>query len=482
LRSKTNLPLIAFEEEDFYEYFPGNWVTVDLFQQSFARLFANYSRNWRDNALKAVANSKGESVHYLTDEEFVEEYREPPWVVVNRTFEASNLDFTINEPRRYQDHPYEPILTDRIRGNRVKFADLSSGEKILMSFSLCLYYAQEDRQIIDYPRILLLDEIDAPLHPSMAKSLLRTIREELVGRYGIKVILTTHSPSTVALAEESSIYVMFKTAENRLKKTTKDKALAILTAGVPTLSIDYENRRQVFVESSYDVSFYEKIYEKLKDKASANHLIPEISLDFISSGLSRKGGSCAQVKKIVNTLYRCGNKNVYGIIDWDLKNQGNPRIKILGKNKRYSIENYILDPLLVAAFLLREKWINRLSLGLNKDEVYTDLRNFDNARLQIVANFIVDKVRNHISPLSEGTQVSCTYAGGQLIQIPEWFLQIQGHQLEKILKEIFKELKRFTKEFELKNEITRKIVDDIPSLISKDLILLFQEIQDVGNV
>jgi AAA15 family ATPase/GTPase len=144
-----------------------------------------------------------------------------------------------------------------------------------MSFALCLYYAEDRRQLVDYPKVLLFDEIDAPLHPSMTQSLLRTIQDVLINRHGIKVILTTHSPSTVALAPETSLYAMSKTESKtelrRLQKTTKDKALTILTTGVPTLSIDYENRRQVFVESQYDAQFYEKIYEKLRDK-----LIPEI--------------------------------------------------------------------------------------------------------------------------------------------------------------------------------------------------------------
>jgi hypothetical protein len=114
---------------------------------------------------------------------------------------------------------------------------------------------------------------------------------------------------------------MNKTGENRLQKTTKDQALAILTSGVPTLSIDYENRRQVFVESQYDVEYYEKIYKKLK-----NYLTPGISLDFISSGV-RGNGNCDQVKEVVNQLYKKGgNRTVYGILDWDLKN--NERLMI----------------------------------------------------------------------------------------------------------------------------------------------------------
>ncbi|MFM2311724.1 MAG: hypothetical protein RLZZ04_1000 [Cyanobacteriota bacterium] len=476
LQKNIDIPLIAFEEDDFYENFPRSWQPVDMFQQSFGRLFADYQRNWLNNQLKALANSKGQSVSFLTDEEFLEKNGEPPWDFVNKILETANLDFRINEPPMYEDRPYEAILTDQIRNTQVKFADLSSGERILMSFALCLYYAEDRRQLVDYPKVLLFDEIDAPLHPSMTQSLLRTVQEALIDRHEIKVIMTTHSPSTVALAPEESLYAMSKNEQQRLQKITKDKALAILTTGVPTLSIDYENRRQVFVESQYDVQFYEQIYRKL-----TSYLTPEISLNFISSGVAGKG-NCEQVQDVVKHLFQGGNRTVYGIIDWDLKNQESERIKVLGLDNRYSIENYILDPVLVGLFLLREKYIKSFDMGLDENITYIDLARLDDNVLQLVADFVVEKVKIHIPPKTEGIKLSCEYLGGQLIQLPSWFLQIQGHQLEKELKEIFPQLKRFQKESQqLKKEILSKIIDDIPALIPKDFVLLFQKIQDFGT-
>jgi hypothetical protein len=231
----------------------------------------------------------------------------------------------------------------------------------------------------------------------------------------------------------------------------------------------------VFVESQYDVQFYEIIYNKLK-----NYLIyPEISLNFISSGVAGQG-NCDQVEEVVNRLYECGNRTVYGIIDWDKKNDGNERVKVLGHGKRYSIENYIFDPLLLGAFLIREKWIERDEIGFNSNETYVDIAKLDNDRLQVVANFIVSKVKNFAPPTSEEKNISCEYVGGQVISLPSWFLQIQGHRLEEILKDIFPKLKGLQKTpSQLKLEILRKVVDDIPTLIPKDLISLFEKIKNV---
>jgi len=476
LQEKTQTSLLALDETDFYDNFPKSWLPIDMFQQSFGRLFLEYQLNFLNNRLKELANSEGDTVSFLSSEEFIEQYGEAPWTFVNSILEIANLDFRINQPAKYyEDRPYEPVLIDQIRGNQVKFGDLSSGERILMSFALCLYYAEDRRQLVDYPKVLLFDEIDAPLHPSMTQSLLHTIQEVLVNRHGIKVIMTTHSPSTVALAPEASVYAMYKTDIQRLQKTTKDKALAILTTGVPTLSIDYKNRRQVFVESQYDAQFYEIIYNKLKNDLR----YPEISLNFISSGVAGQG-NCDQVEEVVNKLYEGGNRTVYGIIDWDKKNDGNERVKVLGHGKRYSIENYILDPLLLGAFLIREKWIERDEIGFNSNETYVDIAKFDNDRLQVVANFIVSKVKNFSPPTSEEKNISCEYVGGQVISLPLWFLQIQGHELEKTLTDIFPKLRGLQKrQSQLKLEILRKVVDDIPTLIPKDLISLFEKIKDV---
>jgi len=465
------LPLFAMEQDDFYGAYPKMWQPVDLFQQSFARLFTAYQRHWSQNKLKAIGQTEGASVVPLSEAEFLAKHGQPPWEFLNEVLESAELDFRINAPYKWDDRPYEPILTDAKRDIHIKFTDLSSGEKILMSFALCLYHAGDPNSSVDFPKVLLFDEIDAPLHPSMTRSLLRTIQLILVEKHKICVILTTHSPSTVALAPESSIHVMRKHGGNRLQKTAKDTALGILTAGVPTLSVNYENRRQVFVESKYDVEYYSGLYQHSKP-----HLIPEISLVFIATGPGGNG-NCDQVRTVVNQLVAGGNRTTLGVIDWDLSNSKSGAVFVLGEGERYSIENFLLDPTLLALLLLREKFLPPERLGLPQNHRYTDMMALTQNSFQgLVDHVVADVIAAGALPVT-GPAIDLEYVGGLKLSAPEWFLRMQGHSLEQCFKQAYPQLQRYRNEPDLKAAIITKVVDDFPQLIPATIVSLFRSLQ-----
>ena len=458
------------DSEDIFEHYPMNdgLENNDVFSQSFSQLFKRYQVRKLDNEFNEFRNQKDKKVKFLSEASFLKRYGEAPWEFVNKIIAEAKLNYHINSPvNQDRDAPFELKLVNDINGAEINFNDLSGGEKVLMSLALSLYNSNYD---IEYPQVLLMDKPDAPLHPSMTKQFLQVIENVFVKGKNVKVILTTHSPSTVALAPENSLYQMNKN-NPRIVKTTKDKALKILTFGVPSLSITYENRRQVFVESNNDVKFYERVYEKLRDK-----LVDEISINFISSGVGGQG-NCDQVKEIVNQLTRYGNNFIYGIVDWDLKNNGNDHIKVLGYKKRYSIESYIFDPLLLAAFLLREKYIERQNVGLQQHETYTDFIHFDSDKLQSIVNFILLALKDKLTS-QDTTSQACTLVNSKSVSIPNWYLMCNGHDLELAIKEEYQPLKKYTKEGELKSKIIETVIDDIPSMLSVDLMELLLGIQN----
>ena len=241
--------------------------------------------------------------------------------------------------------------------------------------------------------------------------------------------------------------------------------------GVQSLSMHYQNRRQVFTESHYDAEFYEAFYEKLRSR-----LIPEISLTFIAAGGAKDGG-CAHVRDVVSKLHGAGNGTVFGIIDWDCVNSSTDRVKVLGQGLRYSIENYIFDPILIAAFLFRERFVSREELKLTEEETHADFTRFSDDRLQGIADFVVGKVKQRLTSEVATDTIEYCYVGGSSICVPSWYMTMQGHDLEGLLKSTFDELKRFHREGDLKRAIISKVIDELRSLIPDCLLKLFSSIQ-----
>ena len=129
---------------------------------------------------------------------------------------------------------------------------------------------------------------------------------------------------------------------------------------------------------------------------------------------------------------KAGNGSVFGVIDWDTKNEENGRVFVLGYGQRYSIESYILDPLLIGALLLREKVdiAHRDRMGVTGNETHVDLRDFGNDRLQRIA----DVVTIHLGYDVAQDRLECEYVNGRRIQIPKALLTSKGHELETLIK------------------------------------------------
>lgn len=466
-------------QEDIDNHYPAVTTEMnEIFNHNLSAIFKRYFdiKN-KNNILSFLNQFHNQNNPVLSDSEFIGKYGTPPWDLMNSILDNSNLAYELTfptDPNPYDEKPFQTRLINKITRSEVNFSDLSSGEKTLMCLALAMYNSEKE---MGFPDLILMDEPDASLHPSMAKQFLSTIQDIFVKKHNVKIIMVTHSPSTVALAPEDSIYTVNQncSGNKKITKSSKDTALKILAAGVPSFSINYENRRQIFVESRYDVEYYEQLYNKLSPK-----LNPEISLNFISSGDSRtdKNGNpvanCEQVKHIVQTLRKSGNKFIYGVVDWDNTNIDDDGIFVLGYQKRYSIENYIFDPLLVVAFLLYSKFIKPSDIGLSEseNESYLNLSTLTNESLQKVADFIITKMED-----DQNNKINVVYINDNTIQVPNWYLTMQGHELEKKLKEYFPKLKQYNKESALKNEILRTVVDDHPGLIPKDIYDLFDNLQ-----
>lgn len=76
-------------------------------------------------------------------------------------------------------------------------SDLSDGEKAIIS--LC--FASLSGSKLNVKRVLLLDEYDAVLNPSLIQMFFTVIKDFFLDK-SIMVVMATHSPATISLAPE----------------------------------------------------------------------------------------------------------------------------------------------------------------------------------------------------------------------------------------------------------------------------------------
>lgn len=438
--------------------------------------YAGYEKNYLNKA-----------VHHLSEEEFLKHHGESPVDTLNRVlneydcngyeFKQTEIYYTFGQD--VQSQGINIYLYNKTGSYTTTLDALSSGERTLLALAFMIYKLKRRKAAA---RLFLMDEIDSALHPSMSKRLLNVLYNLFHKEMSINMIISTHSPSTVAFAPPESTYIMRRDQSPRLIAASKDAALSELTAGVPAFSINYENRRQIFVESPNDVSFYEALESIYKDQ-----LNPDISLNFISSGDAQKDkngqpkSNCEQVIKITGLLRKGGNKFIWGIIDWDLENtETNDGVKVLGMNHRYSTENFFLDPLLMAILLWKDKYVEPNFLHQSVDTKYYDINGFSQDALQQMINAVIEQIKPHLDATIQGEHTYQTH-NGITLSLPESYTRHQGHKLEEIYLKVFPKLNEIKRgdESALKLTIIKKVIADFRNLAPQDLVDILKNIQEV---
>lgn len=156
------------------------------------------------------------------------------------------------------------------KGELIDYNSLSPGEQMIVKFTIWSMAKDSNGLQID---TLILDEPDAHLHPSMCQMMIEILSEiakpKEEGGSGIRVIMTTHSPSTVAFAPEGSLFVMEKDDDGirRISNASNSEAMSVLSSGIFTfdkaidkftLAASTVKNNILFVEGKSDVNHFEK--------------------------------------------------------------------------------------------------------------------------------------------------------------------------------------------------------------------------------
>lgn len=185
-------------------------------------------------------------------EELVSQYRNdrtPPWIALRESLERMRqaagdgvlFNFEFSDPEEdvikfteHRQYRFSTTLTNRTTGDSYSITELSSGERILMSLCLAEFHQAIGRR---RPKLMLLDEVDAVLHPSMVAALLECLRVQFVDR-GTNVMVATHSITTAALAEGCGIYQMERSNDGvELRSVRQAEAVAELSEGIARLEV-----------------------------------------------------------------------------------------------------------------------------------------------------------------------------------------------------------------------------------------------------
>ena len=419
-----NFSELTIEQIREYVFFENNYFHANTVDNRISRIVSGYFENQRDNLTKKGAKEEyGENLQYLLTRDFDQEYPNP-FDLINEALKKTELNYQLKKiglKEYMKNNFYEPICINNNQ-KEIPIQDFSSGEKVLFWIALSMFNTEGKYSIKNFPNLLLFDEIDAGLHPSMIKNLMNLIVKYFIPQ-GIKVVLTTHSPTTVALASENSIYVIKKEqGSTSIEKSNKTKAIRSLLDGVRSIDILPKNIKYVFAEAENDKYFYSQVYKFLRDELSS-----EVHIEFIVSGRKSKkdssdiGSGSGQVKSIVENLRKAGNQKIFGIIDWDLKNKNTAGIFVHSGNEMYSLENVILSPYFIGLLLLHENKIKISDIFPNEQKSYMEIFNNSSIeKLNILSKYVEEKIIGN----DRGDLKNIKLINGEMIQIGNGILQL----------------------------------------------------------
>lgn len=441
-----------------------------LAPDSFAlsRLFENWRRKFAENEYnKYLEKSRGIQKDTLTDLEFETIYGKKPWIEVNELLQKieSPLQFHVDEEQLYEINSAFPELTLKDqKENLFKATGISTGERIIFSIAVRRYAHLSPGIRYSKKKLLLLDELDAHLHPSLCGQLLELIQETLVDQ-GTKVILSTHCASTVAQSPEGNLVIL--APYERPVAASRREAMNVLLSGQEKFFIDLSGSRIVFVEDQTDVVIFESISSLITDDASA------VRLDFKSisqkNSAGRTNGGKDSVKKLVADFGE--NRNFRGLVDYDLTEKSSKYLQVLCEGERYGIENLLLDPRILAFILLRhntEKWARCFDVGISYPLQYMSLPNDDVQKCMM-------KVEEIIFKKPPTNFIGIEYKDGKTFNVSTKLLEKNCHELhdlvEKALKLENKSVGGNTLEW-----IAKQILAEIDGCIPKSMITTFNAI------
>ena len=413
---------------------------------------------------------------------FLMDYGPPPWKVVNDVLAEAGIPYFISQPSGNRAETFQAILQHNVTKATVGLDSLSSGERAILFLLPRLWFV--DNKLVGLPKLILFDEVDATLHPSLTRLLTSTLKK-LTANRNTHVVLVTHSPSTVSLiaqADSDAVFLLSCNVENpprhSLAKSSSEEAVHQLTDGIISVT---NSTTFVITEASTD----EIVYRSIFDVLTARDVLPKNpNLVFLRATEQKDdgvGGGNGQVRQWSTKLTEAGLPNFKGLIDLDYGNSAEKPIFVLD---RYAIENLLLDPILIFARLV-EKRLHTDLLDNDFPDAFIQNHNLsllndqDDQALQRIATAVCKRIR--AVPDKEGNEMTgnttIEYLNGKTIEIPDWMLFGRGKCLHENVKAKFDAGREGPRAFSSLRELGDLLTKNIPDFIPRSIVNLFLELQ-----
>jgi len=346
----TSSPFNKISKQEFEKLLPDDfiWRNDDPFSNTIADLF--YESAAKRIMLQAEHGS-GKREGLFDNQSFLET---APWTILNHVFETLKFNYRFKTDMEFlMPHLKEaPTLYTLVDGrlNELlprELSELSDGEKTIISFTFALL---NEKLLPD--KILLLDEIDNTLNPSLIEAFFSLLDEYFI-KNGLIVIMTTHSPATISLAPDyASFYEIFRqdNASPLIKPVGREEYEELRIANKEFYAkIESSENRILELEAKYQevngnlkILFvedcYTQIYKLAWLKLNGHQPTAEsLETDFESNADFRiysKGNKDNLYGYLNNpSMQECENQRIVGLFDFDDAYDCFERLK---KNKSWS--------------------------------------------------------------------------------------------------------------------------------------------------
>ena len=241
-----------------------------------------------------------------------------PWERIDRIFQDCNLQIRIDRANLNACVEFIKYPDDKL----LKISDLSSGEKVAFTLALWTWGSTTGQKT----EVLLIDEFDAHLNPSIAEKFIEIIQKYFVD-YGVQVFMTTHNPSTIVYAKQKGAQILWM-EDGKINKTKEyPEIVNDLSNGLIDI-LDLEKEVQLIIQSNKTRVVYT---EGKTDKTHIENAIEKLDMTDEFKGIYIFGSTGASTVKtfIKNLMITIPTNQDIKIALYDTDKEGKKQAKSL---------------------------------------------------------------------------------------------------------------------------------------------------------